>query len=190
MVDDYEVEALQTLENTNLRYVIPLKRDIQHPTNISSVEMRTDKPVNNVNFSLTGKGETGTINFRAVDTTASGKFKTDRSAGTLQNLIDNVSTSKEDKLKARFGEATIDGTTKYVVRTIPEQIIWLREYVHNPGANTTWKIFGPTYDFRTLDNFNNLTGTPIFLNDADIEPNPTNSAVGTGIIKFKLGGRL
>lgn len=187
MTDEFELVALQTLNNTELRYLVPLKKDIQHPTNIDSVEMRTDKPVNNVNFSLSGKGETGTINFKAVSTVASGAFQTDRSLGTLQDLIDNVSSSKADQLRARFGQ---NGSGDYVVRTIEEQEIWLREYVHNPGATSTWTLFGPSYSYRTVDSNNNPTGTPIFVNDADIEPNPVNPAVGSGVIKFTVGGRL
>jgi len=198
-IDEYEIVALQTLENVTLRYIIPKKETVQHPTSIGSVNMKTDRPVNNVNFSLSGKGEQGTINFTAVDTTASGPFQTDRSAGTLQDLIDNSSTAEADVLRARFGQ---DSGGDYVVRTITEQEIWLREYMHNPGATATWRLFGPAYSFRKVDGVvdptvidaDNLgvnpSGCPIFMDEGDIEPNPQNPARGAGIFRFKVGGRL
>ena len=191
--EEFEVVATDTVSGVDLRYIVPKKEEVRHPTNLGSVNVRLDKPVNNKNFSLGGKGEDGNLNFTAITKFDPDDSDADRSAGTLQTLIDTLeagTTDQQDhaeRLKNRFGQ---DSGNNYIVRTIVEQSIWFREYVHNPGLNSSWRLYGPAYDYRTTDSNGNNTGCPIFIEDADIEEDPINPAKGIGTLRFKVGGRL
>lgn len=187
VTEDINLQVTDTLNGVDLTYIIPLKREVRHPSSLGGTTIRLDKPINNKNFSLTGKGESGTVNFTAIEIYDEDDADADRSDGTLQNLIDNVTGDLDTKLKNRFGQ---DSSGNYIVRTVEEQGIWLREYVHNPGLKAFWRLFGEEFDWRTVDSNGNNTGTPVFIEEADIEPNPENEARGTGIIRFKVGSRL
>jgi len=187
MTEDYELVASNTLEGEVLRYIVPLKEEVRGPGKLGGTSIATNRPTNNVIFSLQGKTEEGTLGFTAIEIYDPDAPNADRSNGTLQNLIDASSGDKVTRLQSRFGQ---DSSGDYIVRTIREQRAWLRDYVMNPGLNTDWTLFGPTYDYRTVDNNGNNTGTPVFVEEADIEPNPKNPARGRGIIRFKVGRRI
>jgi len=192
-VDEYELAVTNTLNGVDLRFLVYKKEQVRHPSSLGGTTIRLDKPVNNKNFSLSGKGEEGTLNFTAKTIFDPDASNADRSAGTLQDLIDTLEAGTTDdqehadRLKNRFGQ---DSSGNYIVRTVREQGIWLREYIHNPGLEASWTLFGPEYDYRTTDSNGNNTGTPVFVQEADIEENPQNQARGVGIIRFKVGSRL
>jgi len=187
MTEEYKIEVTGTLGGTKLEYVLPLKRDVRTPAKLGGTSIPTDRPVNNLVFSLSGKTEEGKISFFAIEIFDKTKDKADRSNGTLQDLINNSGASKTTRLQNRFGQ---DGSGKYIVRTVKEQKIWLREYILNPSLSASWRLFGGSYDFRTLDANGNNNGTPVFLNQADIERDPQNKAKGLGNISFKVGDRI
>lgn len=191
--EEYELAVTNTLNGVDLRYIVPLKREVRHPSSLGGTTIRLDKPVNNKNFSLSGKGEEGTLNFTAKTVFDPDASNADRSAGTLEELVTTLEAGDSDdvahaeRLKNRFGQ---DSSGNYIVRTVREQGIWLREYVHNPALEASWSLFGPEYDYRTTDSEGNNTGTPVFVQEADIEEDPRNQAKGVGIIRFKVGGRI
>lgn len=186
MTEDFEIVASNTLENVPLRYIVPLKEEVPAPSQLGGTDIATNRPINNIIFSLQGKTEGGRLGFTAIEIYDEDDPSADRSAGTLQDLIEASSGDKVTILQKRFGQ---DSSGDYIVRTVREQRIWLRDYVHNPGLGAQWRLFGPTYDFRTIDENGNNTGTPVFVEEADIEPNPKNPAKGRGVISFKVGGR-
>lgn len=200
MIEEHEIVADQNYWETvynitqELRYIIPKTDSIPAPSKLNSVTVNTDKPVNNTNFSLSGMGEDGNIGFTAIEVFDETQSNADRSNGTLDALITALegsgvsgSTAEADRIKQIFGT---DGSGNYIVRDIVEQRAWVRDFIHNPGLSATWRLFGGSYDFRTVDGSNNNTGTPIFINNADVERQENNSARGVGNIRFKLGGRL
>lgn len=189
MTNEYEIAVQNTLSGETLRYVVPLKDKVRGPGKLGGTPIATDRPINNIIFSLQGKTEGGTIGFTAIEIYNPDDENADRSAGTLQDLVASVSGTREKILKKRFGT---DSSGNYIVRSIREQRIWLRDYVMNPALGANWTLFGPTYDNRTIDESNDdkNTGTPVFLEEADIEPNPKNPARGQGILKFKVGRRI
>jgi len=192
-VREYELVVNNTLSGTELRYIVPKKEDITHPSKLGGTTIRLDRPKNNKIFSLGGKGEEGNLNFTARTIFDPDDANADTSAGTLEDLLSTLdagTTSQQQEanaLRNRFGQ---DSNGNYIVRTVKEQSIWLREYVHNPGLSASWTLFGGEYDYRTVDSNGNNTGTPIFVEEADIEVNPNNPANAPGIIRFKLGGRI
>jgi len=187
VTEEYRIEVDGTLGGTKLEYVIPLKRDVRTPAKLGGTSIPTNRPVNNLVFSLSGKTEEGKISFFAIEIYDKTKAEADRSNGTLQDLINNSGASKTSRLQKRFGE---DGSGNYIVRTVKEQKIWLRDFILNPSLSASWRIFGGSYDFRTLDANDNNNGTPIFLTEADIERDPENKAKGLGNISFKVGDRI
>ena len=204
-VNTHKIIAQNTLQGEDMSYVIPIVTADRGPGQLGGTSIPLDKPVNNQIFSLSGKTESGTLEFDAferfnpqnVDSVYSDRsFDDDKPAGekhTLDYLISQLELgtaqdqAEADQLKARFQQ---DSSGNYVVRTVEEQRIWVKEYVHNPGLSTDWYLFGPSYSFRTVDGSNNPQGTPIFLESADIEPSPTTEGRGTGNVSFKVGGRL
>lgn len=187
MTEEYKIEVTGTLSNTKLEYKFPLKRDVRTPAKLGGTSIPTDRPVNSLVFSLSGKTEEGTLSFIAIEVFDETKAKADRSNGTLQTLISNSSVDKATRLQKRFGT---DGSGNHIVRTVEEQKIWLREYILNPSLSASWRLFGGSFDFRTIDANDNNTGTPVFVNEADIERDPENSAKGNGTLKFKVGDRI
>lgn len=213
MVNDYKVIAQDTLLErrfnlsiTGLTYVIPVFKTVRGPGSLGGTSIATDRPINNKIFSLAGKTEEGVIEFEAFERTDPESIDSpfnDRSfeirapdgeKHTLDTLIEELEAEgsseaqeEADKLKSRFGQ---DDQGNYVVRTIEEQRIWLREYVHNPGLSASWSLFGPGYDFRRINGQGEPQGTPIFMEGADLEPDPNTEKTGTGNIDFKVGGRL
>ena len=213
MANDYKVRARNLLEEdkynldlSGITYVIPIVKTSRAPTEKGGSTIALDKPVNNQTFSLSGKRENGTLDFvaferfnpQSVDSVYSDRsYDEDAPSGEkhtldfliteLENSSESGSTAEADRLKAIFPQ---DSNGNYVVRTVEQQRIWLRDFVDNPGLNAEWFLFGPSYDFRTVDGSNNPQGTPIFLESADIEPSPKNRGRGTGNLQFKVGGRL
>lgn len=202
MVNDYRIEVTNTLQGPDMTYVIPIMRTDRGAGNLGGTSIALDKPVNNKIFSLSGKTESGQIEFEAferfnpssIDSVYNDRsYNPDTGVHTLDNLITTLEggtsddVAKADKLKQRFQQ---DSNGNYVVRTVEEQRIWLKEYVHNPGLSADWSLYGPGYSYRTVDGSNNATGTPVFLESADIEPSPNTKGRGTGNIGFKVGGRL
>lgn len=187
MTEEYKLQVKNTLGSTQLEYIIPLKRDVRTPSKLGGTSIATNRPVNNIIFSLSGKTEEGSISFTAIEVFDESKDKADRSNGTLEDLRINSSGKKETRLEKRFGQ---DNNGKYIVRTVEEQKIWLRDFVHNASLSASWRLFGGSYDFRTLDANNDNNGCPVFVTEADIERDPENKAKGTGTIKFKVGDRI
>jgi len=210
-VNDYKIIATNTLEGEDMTYVIPIMKTPRSSGELGGTSIALDRPVNNKIFSLSGKRESGTLEFQAferfnpasVDSPFSDRsYDADKPSGerhTLDYLIQqleagtansnsaSVQQATADQLKARFQQ---DSAGNYVVRSVREQRIWLREYVHNPGLSAEWTLFGPSFDFRTVDGLNNPQGTPIVVEAADIEPSANTDAIGTGRVQFKVGGRL
>jgi len=200
MIEEHEIAADQNYWETVygitqvLRYIIPKTNSIPAPSQLDSVTIATDKPVNNQNYSLSGQNEGGTISFDAIEVFNPDAGNADRSNGTLEALINALESEgstpaqdEADRIKQLFGT---DSSGNYIVRTIVEQRRWVRDFIHNPGLSATWVLFGGSYDYRTVDNNNNNTGTPVFIGEADVERLENNSARGDGRIKFKLGGRI
>jgi len=153
------------------------------PTDQSAVQVGTNRPANAVNFSLSAQLESGSLEWDAYQ-----KNGEDFSNGTLQNdsgtgVYSNVSTAEQNRLDARFSEGPNGNLT---VTTITEQRIWVKEYIHDAGLASEWKLEGPSWD----DRVNLNEGTPVFINGADIEPDPNRPFEGRGRIQFQLGGRL
>lgn len=205
MVNDYKIRAVNTLQGYPMSYTVPIMKTSRSAGESGGTTIALDKPVNNQVFTFSGKRESGSLQFEAfekfnpstVDSVESDRsYDSDLPVGerhTLDYLIDQLSAgssseqAEAEQLKQRFGQ---DSNGNYVVRTVEEQRIWVREYVHNPGLRAEGKLFGPTYSYRTVDGSNNPTGTPIFIESADIEPDPNTTGRGTGNIQFKIGGRL
>jgi len=187
----------------NLVYTIPIASTPRGPGNLGGTSIPVDKPINNKIFSLSGKTEEGSIEFEAFERFNPSDIDSvynDRSYNpttgnhTLDDLIsglENSTISGSDdealKLKNRFQQ---DSSNNYVVRSVKEQRIWLKEYVQNPGLTADWNLFGGEYDWRTIDGSNNNDGTPIFFQSADIEPAQNTEGRGLGTIQFKVGDRL
>jgi len=215
-VNEYKVQAENTLQevrfelneaNNNsipaLTYTLPIATTPRGPGELGGTPIALDKPVNNKTFSLSGKTESGNIEFEAFerfDPASLDSVYNDRSydpaadAHTLDELItalkNSTVTGSDDealKLKNRFQQ---DSNNTYVVRTVKEQRIWFKEFVHNPGLTTSWTLFGGEYDYRTIDSNDNNAGTPIFVQNTDIEPTQNNEARGIGTLQFNVGGRL
>jgi len=209
-VNTYKVTAENTLPESRfnitidpLSYVIPILNTPRGAGNLGGTQIALDKPINNKTFSLSGKREGGQFEFTAferfmpqnVDSVYNDRsYNPDTGTHTLDLLISELEAEgssdaqdEADKLKARFRQ---DSSNNYVVRGVIEQRIWFKEYIHNPGLQAEWKLYGPGYDYRTVDGSNNPTGTPIFITDADIEPSNTTKGRGTGTLQFNVGGRL
>lgn len=209
-VNEYKIIAQNTLQEvvydlslTGFTYTLPIASTPRGPGELGGTTIAVDRPVNNKIFSLSGKTEGGNIEFEAFERFSPDGFDNvynDRSydpaadVHTLDELItalDNSTISGSDdealKLKNRFQQ---DGNGTYVVRTVKEQRIWLKEYVQNPGLTTNWTLFGGEYDWRTIDGNGNNAGTPIFLRNADIEPAENTEGRGTGTVQFEVGDRL
>jgi len=208
-VNEYKVTVDNTLEETRysisvepLSYTIPILNTPRGAGNLGGTQIAVDEPVNNKTFSLSGKREDGQFDFTAferfnpqnVDSVYSDRsYNPDTGTHTLDALITALEAgstdaqAKADQIKARFQQ---DSSNNYVVRSVIEQRIWFKEFIHNPGLNTDWRLYGPGYDYRTVDGSNNPTGTPIFVTTADIEPSPNTEGRGTGTLQFNVGGRL
>jgi len=201
MIEEHAVVVTNTLEeerynltNINLEYIVPKTNSIPSPTKQESITIATDQPKNNKNFSLAGQREEGNLDFTAKTVFDPSASNADRSDGSLQVLLNELdasavsgSTDLANQLRARFGQ---DDSNNYIVRTIVEQRVWVREYINNPGLDSDYALFGGAYDFRTVDGSNNNTGTPIDIQEADIDRNENNPAKGKGIIRFKVGGTI
>ena len=149
-------------------------------TDQSAVQIGTDKPANAVNFSLSAQLESGSLEWNAY-----AKEGVDFSNGTLQEVIDegDITSSEVTRLEERF---STDDSGTYTVTSITEQRMWLKEYIHDPGLASKWRLEGPSWTHRvSLDE-----GTPVFINNADLEPLPDRPFEGNGLIRFQLGGRL
>jgi len=209
-INEYKVTVTDTLLESRysinidpLSYVIPIMKTARGAGDLGGTQIAIDQPVNNKTFSLSGKREQGQFDFEAferfvpesIDSVYNDRsYNPDTGTHTLDLLITELeaegSTAAQDvadQLKARFQQ---DGNNNYVVRSVIEQRIWFKEYIHNPGINADWSLYGPGYDYRTVDASNNPTGTPIFITAADIEPSPSTEGRGTGTLQFNVGGRL
>ena len=200
MIEEHEILAVDTYWDSvygidvDLNYIIPKTEGIPAPSTLEAVNIKTDKPVNNKNFSLSGMGEGGTIDFTSVEVFDPDASNADRSNASLQILLNELDASsvsgsgdEADRIRNLFGQ---DSNNNYVVRTVLEQKRWVRDFIHNSGVGAEWRLFGGSYDFRTVDEFINNTGTPIFINQADIERRENTRARGRGQIRFELGGRV
>lgn len=187
MTEEYEIAVSNTLSGETLRYIVPKKEDVRGPAKLSGTAIALQKPVNSKVFSLSGKRESVTLAFTAIEIYDPDDPDADRSNGTLQNLVSTVTGDRETILKNRFGQ---DGDGDYIVRTVEEQKIWVRDYILNPSLDAQWRLFGGSYDYRTVDGNGNNTGTPVFLEEADVERDPQNPAQGNGVLGLKVGGRL
>lgn len=169
------------------------------PTEHSAVQVGTTKTAEAVNFSLSAQLESGSLEWDAYSNPSSRSipdFSYDEATDThtLQAVINNLdsgTTEEQDeatRLRERFSTSTDtnDGTEKYTVKSITEQRIWLKEYIHDHGNASDWQLFGPSWTHRV--NLNE--GCPIFITAADIEPDPDRPFEGGGRIQFQLGGRL
>lgn len=209
-INEYKLIVQNTLRETrysltfnNLAYTFPIVTTNRGPGKLGGVEIALDKPVNNKTFSLSGKTEGGSFEFEAferfnpqtVDSVyndrsydpATGVHTLDKLISELEASAVSGSSDEATKLKNRFQQ---DSSNNYVVRTVEEQRIWLKEFIHNPGLNCDWTMFGGEYDFRTIDGTGNNTGTPVFVTNADIEPSGNTAGRGTGTLEFNVGGRL
>ena len=219
-VNEYKVQAENTLQEerydlvdfdpyatrgdttVKLVYTLPIATTPRGAGELGGTPIPLDKPVNNKTFSLSGKTESGSIEFEAFERfnpESIDSVYNDRSydpaadVHTLDELItalENSTVSGSDdeafRLKQRFQQ---DSSNNYVVKSVKEQRIWFKEFVHNPGLTTNWTLFGGEYDWRTIDGSNN-DGTPIFVQTTDIEPTQNNEARGIGTLQFNVGGRL
>lgn len=209
-VNEYRLVVQDTLQENNysfslnnLAYTLPIVTNRRGPGDLGGTQIAVDKPVNNKTFSLSGKRETGQFEFIAFERFNPGSVDSvysDRSYDpvtnthtldalitALENSTSNGSSDEALKLKNRFQQ---DSSSNYIVRSVQEQRIWLKEFIHNPGLSAEWSLFGGEYDFRTIDGNNNNAGTPIFVTNADIEPSNSTEARGTGTLQFNIGGRL
>lgn len=203
IVQDTLQEARYNFSINNLSYMLPIVDNPRGPGEIGGTQIATDKPINNKTFSLSGKTEAGQFEFTAferfnpatVDSVYNDRsYDPTTSVHTLDQLITELEASAVTgsgdealKLKNRFSQ---DSSNNYVVRTVKEQRIWLKEFIHNPGLGASWSMFGGEYDWRTIDVNDNNAGTPVFLKAADIEPSGNTRGRGTGTLQFNVGGRL
>lgn len=209
-VNEYKIVVRDTLEENRynltldpLAYTFPIVRNNRGPSESGGVPIPLDKPVNNKHFDLSGQTESGNFEsftaFERFNPQTIDSVYNDRSydpvtgTHTLEQLrsqlrSSGVSGSDDEafKIEQRF---TQDSSGNYVVRTVKEQRIWLKEFIDNPGLIAKWNMYGGEYDWRTVSGSTN-NGTPIYVNSADIEPDPENRGRGTGNISFNVGGRL
>jgi len=208
-VNEYKVTVENTFEESKysisvepLSYVIPILSTPRGAGNLDGTQIALAEPKDNKTFSLSGKRESGQFEFdvferfnpQTIDSVYNDRsYNPDTGTHTLDALITALEAGsasaqdKADQIKARFQQ---DSNNNYVVRSVIEQRIWFKEFIHNPGLNADWSLYGPGYDYRTVDGSNNPTGTPIFITAADIEPSPSTEGRGTGTLQFNVGGRL
>jgi len=209
-VNEYKLVVKNTLlENrfslsiNNYSYTIPIANTPRGAGSLGGTQIAVDRPINNKTFSLSGKREDGAFEFEAFERFNPASIDSvynDRSydptndVHTLDKLIAELEAEgssdaqdEADKLKNRFQQ---DSSNNYVVRSVEEQRIWFKEFIHNPGLLADWTLFGGSYDWRTIDGSGNNAGTPVFVTTADIEPSQENEARGIGTLEFNVGGRL
>lgn len=176
----WKIKTTNTRHGETVEYLPILVQDNAAPTDDTAVSVGTDKPVNAINFSLSAQLESGRLQWIAYE-----KKGGDFSRGTLESLINSgsLSSAEVNRLKERFGT---DSSGNYIVNTVTEQRIWLKEYIHDPGLNAESELYGPSWD----DRVNLGEGTPIFITSADIEPLPDRPFEGNGRVSFQLGRRL
>lgn len=178
----WKIKTTNTRHGETVEYLPILVQDNAAPTDDTAVQVGTDKPENAINFSLSAQLESGRLQWVAYE-----KDGEDFSNGTLESLINSGSlTSAEvNRLQERFGT---DDTGDYIVNSITEQRIWLKEYIHDSGLNAESELKGPSWTNRVSTTEGEYT--PIFITSADIEPLPDRPFEGNGRVSFQLGERL
>lgn len=202
-LSSFEPYSSRTSDNVTFTYVLPIALTPRSKPSKGGTSIPLDKPVNNKIFDLGGKTEGGSIEFEAFERfnpDGTDNVYNDRSydpannTHTLNDLIvglenSTVSGSDAEALKLKqFFQTDVNGT--YVVRSVREQNRWLRDYVDNPGLSANWRLFGGSYDWRTLTETDGNAGTPVFLQNGTIEEDGQNKGRGIGQINFNVGDRL
>jgi len=114
--------------STDLEFEIHILKDKTDSKSRSGTTIPTDRPENNVIFSIGGSEKVirGTAKLYDVND--------DVSNGTLQAELNETDSYRSLETDSRFSSGT--------VTTAKEQKIWLDEYVNNDNLNAEWTLYG------------------------------------------------
>jgi len=153
----------------DLEYELKLIQNLDDNGNIPFTGITTNKPENNQQFGFEGKTVDIPIQVMLYN------HDEDMSNGTYNSL---------DKTDARIEGSTI-GVANSNVETIEEQIIWLKQYVHNSIFGTDWRLYGGR--FTDPDGDGTEEGTPVAVEDVKISQTAEQPTRAMADIKLKVG---
>jgi len=157
---DVDEDADGTTET--LAYDLQLIQNLDDNGNIPFTGITTNQPENNQQFGFEGKTVKIPIQVMLYN------HGEDMSNGTYASL---------DKTDARVSNDTIE--------TIEEQILWLKQYIHNSVFGTNWRLYGGIYS--DYDGDGNEEGTPVAVEDVKISRTAENPTRAMADIKLKVG---
>lgn len=164
----YTIEARNAAEDSNsdlidLQYEVKLVKRKPEVGSQGFQGLPALDPTNSFQYNLGGKKEKVTLEFILYND------GTDRSNGSL---------SKSTISDPRFENNTI--------KTVQEQKIWLKEYIHTASLSADWFLYGESFTGRTAAG----EGTPIAITEARAEPSPERPSSTRFIVKANIGRRV
>lgn len=145
-----------------LEYELKLVQNLDSNGNIPFVGIETNQPENNAQFGFQGKTLEIPVSLVVYDD------GTDKSNGTFSSV--------------GLTDARISGSE---INTVREQIIFLRQYIHNSQFGTTWTLEGGR--FSDYDGDGTVEGTPVALTNVKIRETADNPLRATADLKMKVG---